>query len=311
MRMRDALTGFINSLGWEAESDNPTELVSQLSRMLEVEDGAISVKESPEYACKIGKVGYTSVADAIADARGRTVRLLRDMTEGVTVPEGTTLTLHLNGHSIVTAGCAVDNYGTLTVRGGTVESTSSFAIHSGSGARTSIERCVVRSVEGAVITGKSRGTTISISGCEMSASDNAVVAGNGSEGFGGNTVTITNSTLVGRTKSSGYIGCGIYCPTDDEFSVRDCAISVETGCGILSRAGKVTVRDTSITTTGDVTGKVGDSRVVVPCAALVFDEEANYPSLSADDKVKAVSCALRSDVDPAATIGEGMRIEVM
>ena len=31
--------------------------------------------------------------------------------------------------------------------------------------------------------------------------------------------------------------------------------------------------------TGNATGKVGDSRVVVPCAALVFDSEANYPAL--------------------------------
>lgn len=52
------------------------------------------------------------------------------------------------------------------------------------------------------------------------------------------------------------------------------------GAGIVARAGQVSVNGGTFICTGNATGKVGDSRVVVPCAALVFDSEANYPALT-------------------------------
>ena len=51
------------------------------------------------------------------------------------------------------------------------------------------------------------------------------------------------------------------------------------GAGIVARAGQVLVNGGTFICTGNATGKVGDSRVVVPCAALVFDSAANYPAL--------------------------------
>jgi len=310
MRMRDALTGLVKSLGWEAESDTASGLVSQLSRMVDVSDGQISVKEPPTYVAKIGRVGFPRIGDAIAVAKGRTVRLVADLDEGIYVPSNARLTLDLNGHTITTDGVAIDNLGDVKVSGGTVESTASFAVCSRSGAKTTLTNLTIRSVEGAVITGKAVGTKVMASGCDMYASDNAVVAGNGSEGFGGNTVVVRNSRLTGGITSAGYVACGVYCPNDDSFEIDGCDVMVTGGCGVLSRAGRVLVRNTSISTTGATTGKVGDSRVVVPCSALVFDEEAAYPSLSDDDSVRAYGCVLASEVDAVAVIGGGERIEV-
>ena len=310
MRMRDALTGLVKSLGWEAESDTTSGLVSQLSRMVEVSDGQISVKEPPVYVAKIGKVGFPRIEDAIMVARGRTVRLVTDLTDGISVPANARLTIDLDGHSITADGVAIDNLGNVEVKGGTVVSTKGYAVRSGSGARTTLNGLTIRSVEGAVITGKAIGTQVTVVGCDMYASDNAVVAGNGSEGFGGNSVTVRNSKLTGGITSSGYVACGVYCPNDDSFEIDGCDVMVSGGCGVLSRAGKVLVKNTSISTTGSATGKVGDSRVVVPCSALVFDEEAAYPSLSDDDSIVAYGCTLASETDAIAVMGEGDRIEV-
>lgn len=311
MRMREALAGLINSLGWETESDTTTGMVSQLSRMIEVTDGQITVKEQPEYACKLGNVGYESVDEAIADANGRTVKLMADLDQTVAIPAGVTATLHLNGHSIVTEQVAITNSGKLTVRGGNVESTKSFAIVSNSGAVTRVERCTVKSVEGAVITGKAKGTTVVITGCDMYASDNAVVAGNGSRGFGGNSVTIRDSKLHGAIVTDGYIACGIYCPTDDTFDVKNCVVDVTGGCGVLSRAGTVNLMGTTIATTGTAEGMVGDAQAKAPCAALVFDEESDYPSLSDGDGIHAYTCRITSEAGASHVIGEGDRIEVI
>ena len=59
----------------------------------------------------------------------------------------------------------------------------------------------------------------------------------------------------------------------------------------------VTVNGGEFNTTGNVTGKVGDSRVVVPCAALVFDSAAKYPALTNDFKIQIKDGKFKSDVD--------------
>lgn len=88
------------------------------------------------YAVSIGNKSYADLADAVAAATsGDVVMLLRDITEfkttdTVTVPEGKTLTLNMNGKKIITAsnfnGRPITNNGTLTVIGnGTIDSSAS------------------------------------------------------------------------------------------------------------------------------------------------------------------------------------------
>lgn len=140
---------------------------------------------------------------------------------------------------------------------------------------------VIESVEGAVVTSKSTGSTIDISGGTFSASDNAVVAGNGTKRTGEpNKITITGGTFNGDIKTPGYVACGIYSPWKDEISVSGGLFKVENGAGIVARGGKIAVSGGEFYVSGNATGKVGDSRVVVPCAPLVYDSQANYPAMT-------------------------------
>ena len=69
-------------------------------------------------------VEYGSLQDAVNAANGKTVTLLRDVTlkNGVLIPEGATVTIELNGHSIsmieslITTNYAIYNIGNLTLK---------------------------------------------------------------------------------------------------------------------------------------------------------------------------------------------------
>jgi len=307
----EALKKLVTSLGWEPESDTVAGLVTQLSQMVEVSDGGLSIKEAPAYVARINRKGFESIGEAVSAAKGRTVTLAADLATGFEVPKGARLTLDLNGHSITSSGAAIINNGDLTIKGeGVIESTASFAIVSASDATTTIESGTVRSVEGAVITGKARGSRITIMGGSFFASDNAVIAGNGSAGFGGNYITITGGHFEGAIKSSGYVACGIYAPTDDHVTVTGGTFDIDGGCGICARAGRVVVTGGTFSTTGSATGKVGDSRVVVPCSAIVFDAEAAYPALSEKDGVTIHGGHFTSDVAPVSHVGDPSHIAI-
>ena len=310
MRMRDALTELVKSLGWEAESDTVPGLVSQLSKMVSVSEGQLTIAEAPSYVAKVGKAYYASLSDAIAAAKGRTVRLMADVTGQTTIASGSSATIDLNGHTVTNTGFVFVNNGALTISGeGTVESTNDSAIVAGNDSQTTIVSGTVRSVEGAVITGKNTGATITVKGGTLSASDNAVLAGNGSGG-GKNTFNVMGGTLIGAIKSASYVACGIYCPTDDVVNFTGGVMDITGGCGICARAGKAKVTGGTIHTTGSATGKVGDSRVVVPCSAIVFDSEAAYPSLSDEDGIRVTGGTLTSEADAVAFVGEKPHITI-
>ena len=78
----------------------------------------------PSPVAEVGENQYTSLQEAINNANGGTVTLLEDieLTEGVTVPAGATVTLELNGKTIsrnteaASSSAAITNNGTLTVK---------------------------------------------------------------------------------------------------------------------------------------------------------------------------------------------------
>ena len=90
-------------------------------------------------------------------------------------------------------------------------------------------------------------------------------------------------------KSAGYIACAVYNPSYDEIEIDGATFNVTDGCCICSRAGKVTIKNSVInmkyTDKALEAGKVGDSRVVVPCVPFVFDEAATYPGLKDDAQI--------------------------
>lgn len=122
------------------------------------------------------------------------------------------------------------------------------------------------------------------SGPVLEALDNAVVAGNGSNGEnnkrGGTSIQVRNATLIGRIQTSGYVACGIYHPQEGKLNVGyNAKIYAIGGCGILMRGGTLTMGGAaSIVATGNktLTGKVGDSRVVVGPSGIVYDYDCGY-----------------------------------
>lgn len=215
----------------------------------------VGAAASAAFAAQVGGVMYTTLADALAAAdENAIVKLLEDVTGQVAIPAGKKLTLDLNGKTITHSGTAIINNGTLIVKNGAVVSTGNCGIGVGSNSETTILSDVT---------------------------DNAVIAGNGSERTGNpNIIVINGGTFNGGITTAGYVACGIYAPWKDQITVNGGTFHITGGAGIVARAGQVSVNGGTFICTGNATGKVGDSRVVVPCAALVFDSEANYPALT-------------------------------
>ena len=240
-------------------------------------------------------------------ATATTVTLTADITltaDGrLTIDAGKDITLDLNGHSITsTTDCVIINNGKLTVKddseskAGAIIATKYQGIAMGNSSTTVIESGNITAVEGCVITDKSCGATLTITGGTYTCTDNAVIAGNGSKREGdANTITISGGTFNGQIKSAGYVACGIYCPWKDNVTVSGGTFNITGGAGIVSRSGTVTVTGGTFNCTGNKTGKVGDSRVVVPCSPVVFDSEANYPSMSNDSKIEVTAGTFTSE----------------
>ena len=243
----------------------------------------VGAAASATFAAQVGGVMYTTPGAAIRAAdENAIVKLLEDVTGQVAIPAGKKLTLDLNGKTITHSGTAIINNGTLIVKNGAVVSTGNCGIGVGSNSETTILSDVtVTAQESAVITSKSTGAKIFIEGGTFTSTDNAVIAGNGSERTGNpNIIVINGGTFNGGITTAGYVACGIYAPWKDQITVNGGTFHITGGAGIVARAGQVSVNGGTFICTGNATGKVGDSRVVVPCAALVFDSEANYPALT-------------------------------
>ena len=269
----------------------------------------------------------SAMAD-VADAQSATSLPAADENGVITLMENVTLTstfvvnaeqdltLDLNGYSLTNAGTVILNNGRLTIRdttkNGSIVSTNYVAISAGHNSTTTIEYANVRSVEGAVITSYATGATITIKDGVFSASDNAVIAGNGNrtddlasgkpERVNPNTITINGGEFNGAIKTSEYVACGIYAPWKDNITVNGGTFNITGGAGIVARGGNVTVNGGTFNTTGNAIGKVGDSRVVVPCSALVFDSEAAYPALTNDSKITVNNGTFNSETSTISTM---------
>ncbi|MBQ9814660.1 MAG: InlB B-repeat-containing protein, partial [Lachnospiraceae bacterium] len=266
---------------------------------------------------KIGDTFYQTLAAAIEAAQsGETIELLKDVTENVTFPAGKEVTLDLAGHSVTNAENlnTVEIEGKLTVKdsaeGGKIVSTSACGICV-VGGELVFESGAVEAQEMAVLfIDAGKGT---INGGTFTAHDNAVLGSNGTAGRGGNAVTVNGGEFIGTIQTPGYVACGIYAANNDTWTINGGKFDITGGAGIVARAGSVVIPETStveITTTGNATGKVGDSRVVVPCAALVFDSEAAYPGMTADSAITAAGGTFRSESSSVATVGDADRIVI-
>ena len=192
------------------------------------------------------------------------------------------------GNRIYPRAIIAKNGGILNLQGGTVYSNDSDAIYIEGGAVMNMTGGYINSKEYGIGV-KENGTTLNFSGGVVRARNNAAIAGNGADNDG-TIITINGGTLIGEMSNEavekGYIACGIYHPQEGTLTVNGGNIYVHGGAGIVARAGAATINNVNIVTTGNTTGKVGDSRVVVPCSAVVVDEAANYPGGNLDTDIK-------------------------
>ena len=277
-------------------------------------DGTYGVKAGV-YVAQIRDVKYETLQAAINAAKGgSTVRLLANvtLTETAVFPAGKTVHLNLVGHNITATGTALRINGTTDIQStggvGTIESTGNVAVAVGNNAKVTVYSGTLTGREGAVITGTSTGAKIEIrKNATLIATDNAVIAGNGSKRDGNpNTILVKGGTFIGGIVTEGYIACGIYAPWNDNVTVSGGTFNITNGAGIVARAGTVTVTGGTFNCTGTAEGYVGDSKNKVPCAALVFDKAANYPALTPDSKILVSGGSFSTD--PAAngaTLADG------
>ena len=144
---------------------------------------------------------YATLAAAISAAeKNDVVVMLKDipLSATVTVDTDKQLTLDLNGYTITGSGnfTILINNGVLTLKDsmgqGGISYDSNVPVAVGSNSTTTIESGTYTGREGAVITSRSVGATINIQGGTFKATDNAVIAGNGSDRTGdGNTINIS------------------------------------------------------------------------------------------------------------------------
>ena len=252
---------------------------------------------------------FGSIEEAIAFAlntKNHTITLESDINGPLTITNTLTgsyaeLILDLNGHSITSENegeCAVIvKQGEVRLKNGTIDSKKFVGVKLDShakGAKIYLNDCTVTSVEGAVCTGTATGCTITIYGGSFTATNNAVIAGNGSINYAntteardkGNTIIIDKSSKSGIPVINGYtakaanVACGIYAPWKDDITINAAKINIENGVGILSRGGNIVIKDAEIITTGgDRVGKVPDSGTNVPCKTVYIDKACNYPAL--------------------------------
>ena len=142
------------------------------------------------------------------------------------------------------------------------------AVAVGDNAKLTVYSGTLKGREGAVITGTSTGAKIEIRTTKptLIATDNAVIAGNGSNREGKpNTILIKGGTFIGGIQSEGYIACGIYAPWNDNVTVSGGTFNITNGAGIVARAGTVKVTGGTFNCgDGQTMGWVGDSKNQFP-----------------------------------------------
>lgn len=288
---------------------------------------------------------YETLAAAVAAvpenaADATTITLVADITmsSSVTIPANKLVALDMAEHAItgpanafvfgVLGELAVDGEGSITamvpfylggegalvVKSGSFTGTYSAVLFAdgADGASVTVNGGTLTAPDAIGSSGKN--VTIAVHGGTVSATDGCAIATNGSNGKGGNVITVDGGTIQAAITSEGYVAGGIHAANADTVTFGGTAVmNVTGGAGIVARGGTVSVTGGSITTTGDATGKVGNAGGI-PCAAIVFDTAAAYPGYdAATSKITVSGGTFVSAVDPVQQVkaeGDATAIEV-
>lgn len=280
----DVITGY--EISWAEEEEGgddpkPSEDPDDDSDIQSPEDLSVLLTEQNEVEATLSHDLVFTAPIAITAGTKATIHMDNSITNNSNsafLVDGGELVIDGAGE-ISGAGCAIAarNGGKVTVNGGTYTSTSAGQTMAsiGEGSAITINDATVNSQEAAVMAFD--GGTLTLNGGDYNTNDNFVVGTNGTAGRGGNTINIKNAILKGKIQSNGYEACGIYVANNDIVNIEDSEIIAENGCGILMRAGNVTVKNTKITTTGTAGGFVGDKKKVMSNSGIIYDEASNYP----------------------------------
>ena len=268
----------------------------------------------------LNSILYSGKSAMVSDSAGISAMLANDEPEveitlnkdlslstPISVPEGKAVTLDLGGNDLSASAVAiVANGGDVVIKNGGVSSSNSDAVVVRNGGSVTVTDADIVSTrsnaisarEGTVtvnsgsVTSQEAGvlglkdSTIVINGGTITGIDNGPLMGNGSAAGSANdgtncNIVMNGGTLIAHIQTAGYIACGVYVPNSGSFTMNGGEI-VSDGCGICMRGGTVNLNGGSIIANGTsgVTGKVGDSRVVVGPYAVVYDAQSKYPAVA-------------------------------
>ena len=194
------------------------------------------------------------------------------------VVNGGTLTLKGPGLLTVNGRIAQANEGAEIVIESGDYASNDVAFTAGYGGKVTMDGGKISAVEGGIIAPLGHGE-IEVNGGEIEVSDNFAIGTNGTEGRGGNVITINGGELTGNITSPNYEAIGVYVPNADTLVMNDGVIQANGGAGICMRAGFVTINGGEIiATTGDhVPGFIGDNKSRMNASGIIYHENANYP----------------------------------
>ena len=246
----------------------------------------IQTSGSAKVATVDGKEYSTLSAALAAASEGATISVVSDVTMGM-LSIDKSVTIDLGGNTItsssrpfVISGDGIEfnlKNGSVVANGG-----GNWGVVLGANAgKIVLTDCNITAQEGAIgLLAGTTGNKIEINGRVYIGLDNAVISGNGSARDGDpNQIIINGGTFNGKIQTSGYVACGIYAPWKDVITINGGEFNIENGVGVLCRGGQVYINGGTFTTTGPngELGKVGDSRVAVPCQTVYVDKASQYP----------------------------------
>ena len=206
-----------------------------------------------------------------------------------------------SGKLIASGNVRAINGGTLTLESGTIEATI-FSVGDVTGAKEVNSTVIVNGgyihATEFSVSPQGKGAAAYINGGVMVSEDNAVIAGNGSNGsgnrLGGTTIEISDGVMIGHIKTPGYIACGVYHPQQGTLSISGGTIVADGGVGVEMRGGTLDMTGGTIQTNGQASGWIGDSKIVAAnCYGVHVDGDSRYydyanctVSISGDVKIK-------------------------
>lgn len=274
---------------WTGENWDEFGTFVDTSALLEEEDVYpinMSIVDSILYS---GKSAIISDKDGLAamianDEAEVQVKLNKNVAleDDIIIASGKKVVLDLDGNKLsIPSGKELDVHGELVIDGdGRIEAGKWGVDASGANAKVTLNSGKLVAVESPMcIKG---GASFEMNGGELEGIDNCPLMGQGTAGNGGTEMVMNGGKLIAHISSAGYIACGVYMPNNGKFIMNDGEI-ISDGAGLVMRAGEVELNGGSIIANGasGVSGKVGDSRVVVGPYAVVYDESAKYPGATA------------------------------